>query len=62
MFNQATFRKLLLPSLGNVNDYKSPSAAALTDYWYKYILISGVLTSNISHNQLQYALINGINI
>ena len=40
--------------------YKSRSAAVPTDWWYKYIAILGVSTSNISHDQLQYALIDGI--
>ena len=42
--------------------YKSSSAAVRIDYWYKYIPILGVSTSNISHYQLQYRVINSINI
>ena len=42
--------------------YKASSAAVRTDQWYKYISRSNASTSNINHHQLQYALINGINI
>ena len=41
---------------------KSSPAAGCTDQWYIYIPMSGVLTSTISHHQLQDALINGIYI
>ena len=46
----------------NLHKFKSLSAAVCTDQWYKYLPMSGVSSSTISHCQLQYALISGINI
>ena len=44
------------------NKYKSLSAAVRIAQWYRYILVSGVSTYNISHHQLEYTLISGMDI
>ena len=46
----------------NLSVYKSSLAAVRTDWWYKYIPISRIWTPNISYHQLQYKLVNIINI
>ena len=43
-------------------NYQSLSATMFVEYWYKYVPISRVYMSNISHYQLQHPLSIGIKI